>query len=145
MRHQLGDTYDNNLLKAVAEGTRGRTIEDVDRAGYNSLKQRFDLGLFDPQDAYDWPTADDVGAVESAALNLLASQSSLVILRNDQKLLPLAKSARIAVIGPHSQATKVLVEPYAFKPVVPFPMSGTLSPAPSMQSRPSTTLQMALP
>jgi len=31
-------------------------MKDVDRALFNSLKQRFDLGLFDPVDAYDWPS-----------------------------------------------------------------------------------------
>ena len=40
---------------------------DVDRALFNSLKQRFDLGLFDPKAAYDWPGRDDVGTDESAA------------------------------------------------------------------------------
>ena len=43
-----GDTYNGHLLKAVKASVRGVTMADVDRALFNSLKQRFDLGLFDP-------------------------------------------------------------------------------------------------
>jgi len=52
-------------------------MTDLDRALFNSLKQRFDLGLFDPKDAYAWPTADDVGTDASAAMSLRASQVRL--------------------------------------------------------------------
>lgn len=53
-------------------------MEDVDRALFNSLKQRFDLGLFDAPEAYEWPDNDDVGSDASAALSLTASQESIV-------------------------------------------------------------------
>lgn len=112
-----GDTYNEALPNAVAQGTRGLKIEDVDRALYNALKQRFDLGLFDPEEAYDWPTADDVGTDASVELNLKASQSALVLLRNDDRLLPLSPGKRIAVIGPHADATAIMSEPYAFHPL----------------------------
>ena len=50
-----GDTYNNYLLPAVSSKTEGLNMSHVDRALYNSFKQRFDLGLFDPQEAYAWP------------------------------------------------------------------------------------------
>lgn len=53
-----GDTYNDHLLSAVAGGPAVEpysvTMEDVDRALFNSLKQRFDLGLFDPESSYEW-------------------------------------------------------------------------------------------
>ena len=39
-------------------------------------------------------------------------QESIVLLRNDQNLLPLPRGKRIAVLGPHANAQKVLVQPY---------------------------------
>jgi beta-glucosidase-like glycosyl hydrolase len=77
-----GDTYNNYLLNATEGGPAVApfkvTMDDVDRALFNSLKQRFDLGLFDPEDAYQWPDNDDVGSDASAALSLTASQESIV-------------------------------------------------------------------
>jgi beta-D-xylosidase 4 len=118
-----GDTYNNFLLSAVQGGPTvapySVSMTDVDRALFNSLKQRFDLGLFDPEDSYSWPTNDDVGSDASAALSLKASQESIVILRNDDSLLPLPTGKRIAVIGPHANAQEVLVQPYPFSPFCP--------------------------
>ena len=45
-----GDTYNNFLLPALAVKTEGLTMSHVDKALYNAFKQRFDLGLFDPQE-----------------------------------------------------------------------------------------------
>jgi len=99
-------------------------MTDVDRALFNSLKQRFDLGLFDPPAAYDWPGVDDVGNDAALNMSLLASQEALVLLRNDgtaagSPLLPLPRGKRIAVVGPHANAQKVLVQPYPFAPFCP--------------------------
>jgi beta-glucosidase-like glycosyl hydrolase len=113
-----GDTYNNNLLQAVKDKVEGLTMKDVDRALFNSLKQRFDLGLFDPKAAYDWPNADSIGTDASLALTLQSAQESLVLLRNDRysqhtentnsMLLPLPAGKTIAVLGPHATAQKVM-------------------------------------
>lgn len=92
---------------AVGSLCAGVTMADVDRALFNTFKQRFDLGLFDPVDSYAWPGADDVGTDASAVLSHTASQESLVLLRNDDTLLPLSPGQKIAVVGPHANATKV--------------------------------------
>lgn len=81
--------------------------------------QRFDLGLFDPKDSYEWPTIDEIGSDSSRALSLKASQESIVLLRNDAQLLPLPIGKRVAVIGPHWNAQQVLVQPYPFSPFCP--------------------------
>jgi beta-glucosidase-like glycosyl hydrolase len=88
-------------------------MADLDRALFNSLKQRFDLGLFDPKDAYAWPTADDVGTDASAAMSLMASQESIVLLRNDRQLLPLPKVRKMPG-WPRSWANFSLVQLYAY-------------------------------
>jgi len=86
-------------------------MKDVDRALFNSFKQRFDLGLFDPEASYEWPTADDIGTSESWALTLKASQEGIVLLRNDNQFLPLSKGTRVAVVGPHANAQEVMTMP----------------------------------
>ena len=64
-----GATYSGNILGALKDRTENLTIADVDRALFNSFKQRFDLGLFDPKEAYDWPGKEDIGTdVTSQAL-----------------------------------------------------------------------------
>lgn len=105
-----GDTYSQNIEQAVRNGTEGLTMEDVDRALFNSLKQRFDLGLFDPKEAYDWPTRDSIGTDASLELTLRMAQESLVLLRNDAQLLPLRTGSKIAVLGPHADAKKVMFD-----------------------------------
>ena len=113
-----GDTYYSNIPQIVDNATFAANWSDVDRALFNSLRQRFDLGLFDPKAAYDWPDVDQVGSNSSYELTLTASLEALVLLRNDQQLLPLDRGKhRIAVVGPHANAEKVLVQPYNFNPV----------------------------
>ena len=117
-----GDTYNTNILAAIANSTddgHALAMADVDRALFNSLKQRFDLGLFDPKESYDWPTVDDIGSDANQALSLKASQEAIVLLRNDEHLLPLPAGKRVAVIGPHANAQEVLVQPYPFSPFCP--------------------------
>jgi beta-glucosidase-like glycosyl hydrolase len=106
-----GNTYFHNLLDGVQQGLC--TMADVDRAVYNTLKLRFDLGLFD--DTADQPYwklgAEALGSAESATLNLRAAQSSLVLLSNPRKLLPLKVGTKnIAMIGPHANATMALIQ-----------------------------------
>ena len=106
-----GSTYRDSIPQALAARTRGLAMADVDRALSNALKQRFDLGLFEPHGAYEWPGRDDIGTDESRALSLRASRESLVLLRNDA-VLPLPRGRRVAVVGPHATARKLLVQPY---------------------------------
>ena len=92
-------------------------MSHVDRALFNTFRQRFDLGLFDPPTAFDWPTTDAVGTDSSWNMSLRASLESLVLLRNDNGILPITAGANtIAVVGPHALAKKVLVQPYPFVP-----------------------------
>ncbi len=115
-----GDTYNNFLISALDNKTDNLSQSDVDRALFNALKQRFDLGLFDPPSAYEWPGADNIGSADSEAMSLRASREALVLLRNDGEMLPLrAGAGAVAVVGPHAASRQVMLEPYPFKPECP--------------------------
>ncbi|MFE9746518.1 beta-glucosidase [Saccharothrix saharensis] len=75
----------------------------VDRAVGNVLALRFRLGEFDPADdnPYAAITSDVIGTHGELALE--AARKAVVLLRNDSAL-PLARGARLAVIGTHADA-----------------------------------------
>ena len=105
-----GNTYYNGLLKGVKSGHC--SMADVDKAVANSLRVRFDLGLFDPiEDQPLWKLgAKDIGTAAAKALNLRAAEESLVLLRNPKRVLPLTAGLKIAVLGPHGNATRDLIQ-----------------------------------
>lgn len=105
-----GNTYYNSLLQGVGAGLC--TMADVDAAVRNTLRVRFEMGLFDPPDAQPLTKlgSEAVGTAESAALNLRATAESLVLLKNDNATLPLTPGARIAVVGPHANASRFLLQ-----------------------------------
>ena len=78
------------------------------------LKIRMRLGLFDPiENQPYWHTPPSaINSAASQASNLLATQSSMVLLKNDGATLPFPKGKKIAVIGPHANATLALVGNY---------------------------------
>ncbi len=78
------------------------SITDVDKAVYESLLLKFQLGLFDNP----YVDVDEAIAIskrpESRDLALKAAHESIVLLKNDERLLPLNtdKYKKIAVVGP---------------------------------------------
>eukprot|EP00930_Biecheleria_cincta_P068790 TRINITY_DN56620_c0_g1_i1.p1 TRINITY_DN56620_c0_g1~~TRINITY_DN56620_c0_g1_i1.p1 ORF type:complete len:828 (-),score=123.36 TRINITY_DN56620_c0_g1_i1:71-2341(-) len=105
-----GNTYYQSLLDGVKEGYC--SMGDVDRALFNSLRIRFELGLFDPTaDQPYWKLGQsDIGRADGKELNLRAALSSLVLIQNPLGLLPLRQGQRIAVIGPHANASMDLIQ-----------------------------------
>lgn len=103
-----GNTFYDSLLDGVKAGYC--SMEDVDRALFNTFRLRFELGLFDPiADQPYWKLgAANIGTESSKALNLKAALSSLVLIRNPN-ILPL-KAGRVAVIGPHGNASSDLIQ-----------------------------------
>ena len=87
-------------------------MADVDAAVANTLKVRFELGLFD--DPSKQPLAQlgakDVGTNASSQLNLRATAESLVLLKNANSRLPLSVGKNIAVVGPHANASRFLLQ-----------------------------------
>lgn len=80
-------------------------LTDIDNAVYQTLKIKFELGLFEN------PYVDCKTAVEiskdpaSRTLALKAAQESIVLLKNENNILPLQKGKykKIAVVGPCSK------------------------------------------
>ncbi|MBV7538651.1 glycoside hydrolase family 3 C-terminal domain-containing protein [Duganella sp. sic0402] len=104
-----GYAYSQHLEAAVKAGkVKMATLDDAVR---RILYKKFELGLFD--DPYRYSDA----AREKAVLNdpshraaaLDVAQKSIVLLKNEGKLLPLSRDARrIAVIGPLADAQRDL-------------------------------------
>ncbi|WP_102194060.1 glycoside hydrolase family 3 C-terminal domain-containing protein [Microbacterium aurantiacum] len=91
------------------------TMADVDRAVTRVLEMRLRSGEFDgDDDPYADITAADIDAPPSRVLAREAVARSVVVLRDDDALLPLAEPASIAVVGP--LADLVLTDWYAGTP-----------------------------
>jgi beta-glucosidase len=104
-----GYAYSNHLEAAVKSGkVKMKTLDD---AVHRVLYKKFELGLFD--DPYRYSDAAREKSVLSdpshRAAALDVAQKSIVLLKNEGKLLPLSREAkRIAVIGPLADAQRDL-------------------------------------
>jgi beta-glucosidase len=91
------------LVQAVRQGRISESL--VDRAVSRMLYTKFESGLF------EYPYADPdlaenlIGNEEASELALKVARRSIVLLKNDQNLLPLDEDlvSRIAVIGPNAK------------------------------------------
>lgn len=103
-----------NLLLAVRDGL----VEEktIDEAVIRLVTTRMKLGLFDSPDkvVFNKIGYDQVDTKEHLELNLKASRKSIVLLKNEDKLLPLDKSKlkTVGVIGPNADNRKALVGNY---------------------------------
>ncbi len=107
-----GKTY-TELVKAAAEGLIAEA--DIDQAVTRLFTARFRLGMFDPAErvAYARIPYKVVDCAEHRALALEAARKSIVLLKNQGKLLPLSKDIdSIAVIGPNADNDLVLLGNY---------------------------------
>ena len=80
-----------------------------------NLLTRFKLGMFDPigKNPYDNITAEVIDSKENRAIALEAAQKSIVLLKNDNNILPLKKDTRtIYVVGPNASNEEVLLGNY---------------------------------
>ncbi|MFT4223079.1 glycoside hydrolase family 3 N-terminal domain-containing protein [Dysgonomonas sp.] len=97
------------LRQAIAEGLV--SIETVNKRVKEVLKVKFLLGLFDNPYKGDTKTVNNiVHSKEHQALSLQAALESIVLLKNDNNILPLSKDLKnIAVIGPNADEVKELI------------------------------------
>jgi beta-glucosidase len=101
------------LIPAVKQGLISEA--EIDRAVKRLFEARFRLGMFDPPEMVPFSRipieANDSPANRELALR--AARESIVLLKNEQNLLPLKKEIKtIAVIGPNADALDVLVGNY---------------------------------
>ena len=97
------DSFVLPLRELVKEG--GISMETIDNRVRDVLRVKFMLGLFDSPYQTDLELADkEVNSAEHQAVALQASREGLVLLKNQDNLLPLDKSKirRIAVCGPNA-------------------------------------------
>ncbi|KAF6567621.1 glycoside hydrolase family 3 C-terminal domain-containing protein [Paenibacillus sp. EKM202P] len=79
--------------------------EDLDRALFHTFRVRFRLGEFDPAADNPYTSIGEEALMTEQAreLSLRASREQIVLLKNEQELLPLnpAQCGKVAVIGSH--------------------------------------------
>ena len=104
-----GDTYHKYLANGVESGGS----DELARAALkNAFRMRFRMGLFDPQseNAFRKISLDEVG--KSQDLSLSAAKQSMVLLKNQDNLLPLKTNQKIAVIGQNVNDTMSMTGNY---------------------------------
>ncbi|WP_052339986.1 glycoside hydrolase family 3 C-terminal domain-containing protein [Gorillibacterium massiliense] len=102
------------LLEAVKDGLV--TEETIDAAVIRLFTTRMKLGLFEDQKKVPYSSIPytQVDTADMKALNRKAAKESLVLLKNENNLLPLNKSKlkTIGVIGPNANNRRALVGNY---------------------------------
>ena len=116
---QFLDNYREPVREALKKGLL--TEADIDRALRGNFRVMIRLGLLDPPDRVPYASigqdATDPWLTEKhKSLALLATQKSIVLLKNSNNVLPLDKTSlkSIAVIGP--RANEVLLDWYSGTP-----------------------------
>lgn len=108
-----GSVYQSALLEAVQQ--KLLTEDELNVAVRRLFTARFKLGMFDPPELvkYAGIPFDQNDSPEHRQLSLRAAQESLVLLKNENNLLPLNKNLkRIAVIGPTANSYLMLLGNY---------------------------------
>ena len=104
------------------------TEADIDNSLRRLFRARFDLGMFDPPASYAYGRIPLAGnnSLEHRALALQAACESIVLLKNNDGVLPLkAGVTRIAVVGPTAELVQSLQGNYNAPPPEPvYPLTG---------------------
>lgn len=108
-----GNVYDPNLKEAVLK----QLIDEskIDTALYRLMIARFKLGMFDPEELVKWAKIpySVVASEKHYNLSKKAANESIVLLKNENDLLPLSKTINsIAVIGPNANSKQALLGNY---------------------------------
>lgn len=132
-KHKVADSYEDGIAQAVNAGLNIRTHftppadyilplrkavadgkispETIDKRVAEILRVKFWLGLFDKPYRGDGKQAEQiVHSKKHQEVSLEAARQSLVLLKNENKFLPLSKSIRsVAVIGPNADEYDQLI------------------------------------
>ncbi|MGN7757047.1 beta-glucosidase BglX [Chryseobacterium sp. 22532] len=96
----VGEGFLTTLKKSLDEGKV--TQAEIDMAARRILEAKYDLGLFDDPYRYGDAklAAKEVYNMENRNIARSAAAQSMVLLKNENNVLPLKKSGTVAVIGP---------------------------------------------
>ncbi len=105
---ECGQSY-----KAILEAVKAGTIseQELDVSLHRLFKGRFELGMFDNDALVKWSKIpySVVDSKEHKQKALEMAQKSMVLLKNDNQVLPLSKSVKkVAVVGPNANDSVML-------------------------------------
>ena len=106
------------LTEALQKGLIKESV--LDDHLRKTLLGRFELGMFDPAEMLPWAnlTPDVISSEKNDELATQAARESMVLLQNDNGVLPLSKSLKtIAVVGPNADDTALLNGNYGGTPI----------------------------
>ncbi|THF97025.1 hypothetical protein TEA_001705 [Camellia sinensis var. sinensis] len=111
-----GSFYTKFSENAVVQGKVGEA--EIDKALKNLYIVLMRLGFFDGSPHFKSLGKNHICSDEHIELATEAAKQGIVLLKNDNQNLPLnsAKIKTIAVVGPHANATKVMIGNYAGVP-----------------------------
>lgn len=95
------------------------TMDLIDTALFRLFKARFLLGLFEPKDSVPYNFIPDsvIECDRHRQLSVKAARESMVLLKNENDLLPLSKNLKsIFVVGPNADAIWEMIGAYAGYP-----------------------------
>lgn len=96
----VGEGFLTTLKKSLEEGKV--TQAEIDLAAKRILEAKYDLGLFEDPYKYGDPAwaKREVGSTANKNIARNTAAQSMVLMKNDNQILPLKKKGTIAVIGP---------------------------------------------
>jgi beta-glucosidase len=107
------DCYGHPLREAVETGVIDAAL--IDRSVGRLLAQKFALGLFENPYVAETAITAVLDTPEQRRLAREIAQKSMILLKNENNLLPLDKGiSKLAVIGPQADTTRHLVGDYAY-------------------------------
>lgn len=108
-----GDTYPKFVGNAVVQGKVKE--KEVDKALTYLYTVLMRLGLFDGSPSFDTLDKSHICSNEHIELATQSAREGMVLLKNVNETLPLSaeKFKSLAVVGPHANATKVMIGNYA--------------------------------
>ncbi|KAM4109129.1 hypothetical protein ACB094_03G098000 [Castanea mollissima] len=111
-----GVYYTDNVENAVKHGKVREAL--VDRSLQYLYVVLMRLGIFDGHSQYNSLGINDVCSNVHIELAAEAAREGIVLLKNDNGILPLAtgKYPSLAVVGPHANASNAMIGNYAFDP-----------------------------
>jgi len=96
----VGEGFLTTLKKSLSEGKV--TQAEIDMATKRILEAKYDLGLFDDPYRYgdSKKASKEIYSNENREIARSAAAQSMVLLKNENQVLPLKKGGTVAVIGP---------------------------------------------